>query len=151
MHCELDIRAAGVHSDFTHDRQCHVAHHLILAVTERLCGGHRDAVARVDAHRVKVLDGADDDHIVLAIPHHLQFVLLPAKDGLLHQHLARGGGGQSSGNDVVQLFGGVRDAASGTSQRKGRTDDERVGGGFRKSKGILHGRNHRASGHGESN
>ena len=49
----------------------------------------RDAVAGVHAHRVDVLDAADDDDVVGLVAHHLQLELLPAEHRLLDQHLVR--------------------------------------------------------------
>ena len=65
-----------------------VAQALVLDVGQGLLGRHGDGVAGVDAHRVDVLDGADDDHVVLVVAHHLEFELLPADHRLLEQHLA---------------------------------------------------------------
>ena len=45
------------------------------------------AATCVDAHGVQVFDGADDDHIVGHVPHHLQLELLPPDQALLDQHL----------------------------------------------------------------
>ncbi len=45
-------------------------------------------VARVHAHRVEVLDRADDHDVVVDVAHHLHLVLFPADDRLLDQHLA---------------------------------------------------------------
>ena len=84
---ELNVRAAGLHANLANDRDGGISHHLVLLVGERLSRRHRDAVARVDAHGVEVLDGADDDHVVVDVPHHLQLELLPALDGLLDEHL----------------------------------------------------------------
>ena len=52
-----------------------------------LGGGDGDGVAGVDAHGVHILDGADDDHVVRQVAHHLQLILLPAQQRLLDQHL----------------------------------------------------------------
>jgi hypothetical protein len=67
-----------------------VAHHLVLAVGERHRRRHRDRVAGVHAHRIEVLDRADDDDVVGAVAHHLELVLLPAEQRALDQHLVHG-------------------------------------------------------------
>src|SRR5437899_9461155 len=41
----------------------------------------------VHAHRVEVLDGADDHDVVVLVAHQLQLVLLPPQDRLLQEHL----------------------------------------------------------------
>src|SRR5207237_1131156 len=59
-------------------------------VAERHLRRDRDRVARVHAHRVDVLDRADDDDVVLAVAHDLELELVPAEDGFLDEHLADG-------------------------------------------------------------
>ena len=59
-----------------------LAQALVLDVGEGLLGRHGDGVAGVDAHGIDVLDGADDDHVVLEVAHDLQLELLPADDAL---------------------------------------------------------------------
>jgi hypothetical protein len=61
------------------------------------------AVARVDAHRIDVLDRADDHDVVGVIAHHLELELAPAEHRLLQQHLADRGGLQPSADDSVDL------------------------------------------------
>ena len=58
---------------------------------ERLRGGDGDAVAGVDAHRVEVLDRADDHGVVGAVAHHLHLELFPADDALLDEDRVRPG------------------------------------------------------------
>ena len=86
---ELDVAAARRHADLADDADGRVAHHLVLAVGERHRGRDRDRVAGVDAHRVEVLDRADDHDVVRAVAHHLELELLPADDAALDQHRAR--------------------------------------------------------------
>ena len=61
---ELDVGAAGLDADLADDREGGVAHQLVFLVGQGLGGRHRDRVAGVHAHRVEVLDRADDDHVV---------------------------------------------------------------------------------------
>ena len=63
---ELDIAAAGLDANLAQHRQRGVAHHLEFLVGERQRRRHGDGIARVHAHRVDVLDRADDDAIVRA-------------------------------------------------------------------------------------
>ena len=63
---------------------------LVFLVGQRLGRRDGDGVAGMDAHRVEVLDGADDDDVVRLVAHHLQFVLLPADERLLDEDLAIG-------------------------------------------------------------
>ena len=90
IHGELDVAAAGVDADLANDRDGGVAHHLVLAVGERHRRRHGDRVAGVHAHRIEVLDRADDHDVVVAVAHHLELELLPADDAPLDQHLVTG-------------------------------------------------------------
>ena len=55
-----------------------VAQLLVEPVGQRLLRRDRDAVAGVHAHRVDVLDRADDHDVVVAVAHHLELELAPA-------------------------------------------------------------------------
>ena len=46
----------------------------------------------VNAERIEIFDGADDDHIVLGVTHHFQFKLFPTGNRLFNQDLMRGRG-----------------------------------------------------------
>ena len=105
---ELDVGSAGLDPDGPDDGQRGVAEALILDVGEGLLGRHGDGVAGVDAHRVDVLDGADDDDVVLEVAHHLELELLPADDALLEQHLMGGRGVEAGLDDGVELLLGGR-------------------------------------------
>ena len=80
----------------------------------------------MNAYGVKVLHGADGDHVAHAVPHGLKFDLLPAEDGPLHQNLGDGRGVQAGLGDDTQfrLVGGG--AAAGAAQGKGGTDDDGI-------------------------
>ena len=100
----------------TPDRADHrdrlVAQLLVLAVGERLLRRDRDRVAGVHAHRVDVLDRADDHDVVVAVAHHLELELAPADHRLLDQHLADRAGGQALGHELAELGLGAGDAAA---------------------------------------
>ena len=61
---ELDVAAAGVDPDRADDVDADVAHPLVLAVGQGQGRRDGDGVAGVHAHRVDVLDRADDDDVV---------------------------------------------------------------------------------------
>ena len=88
IHRELDVRTPRLHADLPDDGEGRVAHELVFLVGQRQGGGDGDRVPRVDAHRVEVLDGADDDHVVGQVSHDLELELLPADDRLLDEDLA---------------------------------------------------------------
>ena len=63
---ELHVRAARIDADLAQHRDRGVAHHLIFFVGQRQRRRDGDGVARMHAHRVDILDGADDDAVVRA-------------------------------------------------------------------------------------
>jgi len=101
---ELHVGAAGFDADFAHDADGGVAHGLVFAVREGLRGGDGDGIAGVDAHRVHVLDGADDDDVVGEVAHDLEFEFLPAEDRFFDEALVDGREVKAAGEDFEQLF-----------------------------------------------
>ena len=85
---ELDVRAARLDADRADHRDRCVAELLVGLVGQRQLRRDGDRVAGVDAHRVEVLDRADDDDVVVPVADHLELELVPALDRLLDQHLA---------------------------------------------------------------
>ena len=85
-------------------RERAVAHHLILAVGQGLRGRDGDGIAGVHAHRVEVLDRADDDAVVRQVAHHLQLEFLPAERALFDQHFVNRGEVEAALQNFVQLF-----------------------------------------------
>ncbi len=77
----------------------------------------------MDAHRVDVLDGADDHHVVVAVAHHLELELAPAQHRLLDQHLVDRAGGEPLGDDLREFRFVVGDAPAVSAQREGGPDD----------------------------
>ena len=75
------------------------------------------------AHRVDVLDRADDDHVVGVVAHHLQLELPPADHGLVEQNLPDRRGLEPDRDDPLELTGAARDAAAATAEREGGTHD----------------------------
>ena len=100
-----------------------VAHDLIFLVGQRQRRGDGDGIAGVDAHRVDVLDRADDDAIVRLVADHLHLEFLPAEHALLDQHFVGRRGVDAALDDLDELGLVVGDAAAGAAQREGRADD----------------------------
>ena len=86
---ELHVRAAGVDADLAQHRDRRVAHDLVFLVGQRLRRRDGDRVAGVHAHRVEVLDRADDDAVVLPVAHDLHLEFFPAEQRFLDQQLVR--------------------------------------------------------------
>ena len=120
VHRELDVAAAGLDADLADDRHRGVAHPLVLAVAERHRRRDRDRVAGVHAHRIDVLDRADDHHVVRVVAHHLELVLLPAEHAALDEHLVHRRELEPAPHDLLVLLAVVRDAAAGAAEREGR-------------------------------
>ena len=84
---ELDVRAARVDADRADDRDRRVAQLLVRLVAQRHLRRDGDRVAGVHAHRVEVLDRADDHDVVGLVAHDLELELVPAAHRLLDEHL----------------------------------------------------------------
>ncbi|KAG1249077.1 hypothetical protein G6F68_013531 [Rhizopus microsporus] len=63
---ELHVRATGIDADLAQHGDGGIAQALVLLVGQGLRRGHGDRVTGVHAHRVQVLDRADDDAVVRA-------------------------------------------------------------------------------------
>ena len=125
MNRELHVRSARGHTDPARGGEGGLTEPLVRGVGERLLRRDRPRVAGVHAHRVKVLDRADDDRVPCAVDHHLELVLLPAGEVLLDQHLADGAGSEAVCDRLGQLRPCVCDPAAGAPERERRADDRR--------------------------
>ncbi len=123
---ELHVGAAGIHSDLAQHRNGCVAHDLVFLVRQRLRRGHGDGVAGMHAHRIEVLDRADDDAVVLAVAHHLHLELFPAEQGLLDQHLGGRRQVEAAVDDLLELLDVVGHAAAGAAHGEAGADDHRI-------------------------
>ena len=122
---ELHVRAAGLDADLAQHRDRGVAHDLIFLVGERQRRRDRDRIAGMHAHRIDVLDRADDDAIVGLVADHLHLVLLPAEHRFLDQHFGGRRGVEAALDDLDELLVVVGDAAAGAAERERRPDDRR--------------------------
>ena len=121
---ELDIGAAGLHPDFPHDGQGGVAQGLVFAVGQGLGRGHGDGIAGVDPHGVEVLDGTDDDHVVLFVAHDLELVLLPAQEAALEHDLGIEAQVEAADAEFGELLLVVGHAAAGAAEGEARAHDD---------------------------
>ncbi len=135
---ELHVRPAGLDADTPDAGECGVAHLLVLDVGQRLNGSDRDRVARVHAHRVDVLDAADDHAVVGVVTHDLELELLPAVHRLLDEDLADRARRETVGRNPFELLWRRRDAGSTPSEDVGRTDDGRKTDVGDHDTGFLH-------------
>ena len=75
------------------------------------------------AHRIDILDRADDDAVVVLVADDLHFVLLPAEHRFLDQHFASGRGIEPALDDLEKLLAVIGDAAAGAAKGEGGTND----------------------------
>ena len=135
---ELDVGAACFDADFTQHRDARVAHDLIFLVGQGQRRRDRDRIPGVDAHRVHILDRADDDGIVRPVADHLHLIFLPAEDGFLDQHLVGRRGLEAAADDVLELLAIIGDAAAGAAQREAGADDGREPDMLQCRHGVIH-------------
>ena len=129
---ELDVRAAGLDPDGAHDGERRVAQLLVGLVREGHLRRDRDRVAGVHAHRVEVLDRADDDRVVVPVSHDLELELVPAEQRLLDEHLADRALAERSVEQLFELLGRARRATTVAAERESRAEDDRERQRFRK-------------------
>ncbi len=122
---ELHVRAAALDADLAQHRDRCVAHELIFLVRQRLRRRDGDGIPRVHAHRVQVLDRADDDAVVVAVADNLHLEFLPADHRLLEQDLAGRGRIEAARDDRLELLAVVGDAAAAAAERERRPDHRR--------------------------
>src|SRR5215207_3078437 len=77
----------------------------------------------MDAHRVEVLDRADDHAVAGRVGHDLELVLLPTLERALDDHLADRARGQTAPYRGLQLLTRAREAAAGPAERERGPDD----------------------------
>ena len=64
----------------------------------------------MDAHCVEILDRADDDNVVVDIPHDLEFVFFPTHDRDFDQDLVNRTQLETACDNLIKLFTVVGDA-----------------------------------------
>ncbi len=98
---------------------------MVLAIGQRERGRDGNAVAGVHAHRVDVLDRTDDDEVVGAVAHHLEFVFLPADHRLLDENLVDGAQLDAPLDQFAELLEVVGDASTDAAHRERRSQNRR--------------------------
>mmetsp|Transcript_2844 Transcript_2844/g.8482 ORF Transcript_2844/g.8482 Transcript_2844/m.8482 type:complete len:686 (+) Transcript_2844:1556-3613(+) len=121
----LDVGPTAFDAHFPDNSHRGIPQTLILFVGDGLHRRNGDRITSMHAHRVHILDGANDDHIISQVPHHLQLVLLPPKQRLLDLHLRRHRRIQAALANLQKLVHIVRNTTARPSQRERRSDDER--------------------------
>src|SRR5690606_41779448 len=67
----------------------HIPHFLISGVRKCHCWSNGDRIPGMNTHGIHVLNGTNNDHIVIGIPQEFQFVFLPSQNSLIDQYLMR--------------------------------------------------------------
>ena len=124
---ELDVGAAGLDTHGADDGGSGVAELLVGLVRQGHLRGDGDGVAGVDAHRVEVLDRADDDDVVAPVADHLELELVPAADALLDEYLADRALPEAELDLGAQLERRRDEAAAMAAERERGTHDGRQG------------------------
>ena len=120
---ELDVRAAALHTDGADHRDRRVAELLVSVIGERHLGRDRHAVARVHAHRIDVLDRADDHDVVEPVAHDLQLEFVPTAYRLLDENLSDRALCEAELDLPPELVARLDETAAVTAQRECRSDD----------------------------
>ncbi len=84
----------------------------------------------MDAHWIEILDGADDDAVVLAVAHDLHFELLPAEERFIDKDFGNWREIQAPGDDLFILLTVVSYASALSAEGESGADDERKGSNF---------------------
>ena len=95
-------------------------------------------IAGMHAHRVDILDRADDDGIVRAVADHLHLIFLPADQALVDQHFRRRRGLQTRPHDPLIFLAVVSNSAARPAKREARPDHRGQANSFQRSRGFLH-------------
>ena len=74
-------------------------------------------------HRIKILNGADNDAIVILVSDHLHFIFLPANERLIDEQFIGGRKLKAASTDLLKFLTVVGDAAATAAQGKRRPDD----------------------------
>ena len=96
---------------------------LVFLVGQRQRRGHRDRIAGVDAHRIDILNRADDDAVVGLVADNLHLEFFPAEKALVDQDLRDRRGGKAGAHDLFIFLDIIRDTAACPAERIGGPDN----------------------------
>ena len=82
-------------------------------------------IAGVNAHRIEILDRANNDAVVGLVADDLHLEFLPAEHALLDQHLVGRRSVDAALDDVDELALGIGEATAGATHGEARADDRR--------------------------
>ena len=93
----------------------------------------------MDAHRIKIFDGANDDAIVVLVADDFHLKLFPAQHGFFYQHRMYGRCGQAAFHQFLEFILIIGNAAAGAAHGKRRADDGRQFHHVQGDHGFFHG------------
>src|ERR1700676_1117003 len=96
------------------------------SLSVRVCAGATVIESPVDAHRIEVLNRADDHEVVANIAHHLELIFLPANDRFLDERLMDRARIERAGDGIGELLVIVGNRAARTAERERWPDDDRI-------------------------
>ncbi|AEM40103.1 hypothetical protein KVU_0264 [Ketogulonicigenium vulgare WSH-001] len=123
VHRPLHVRAARLDADLAQHGDRAVAHDLVFFVGQRQGRGDGDAVAGVHAHRIDVLDRADDDGVIRFVADHFHLVFFPTQQRFIDQDLTHGRGIHAGMAVMFVFFAVIGHAAAGAAKGKGGADN----------------------------
>ena len=138
MNGELDIGAAGGDAHAVENQPRHIPQPLNLLVSQGLRGGNSDAVARMHAHWIQILNRADDDEIAFGIAHQLKLIFLPAQQTLIDQNLASRTLMNPIGHHLTQFLLAVGHAAASAAHGERRANQNGIANLRGKFNRLLH-------------
>ena len=122
----MDIASPRKIANAAHHLDGHVAHALEGAVAQGHGWCHGDAVARMDAHRIKVLNRTHDGDIVIGVPKKLELEFFPTQEGLVDHDLVDGTQMKSACQLLLKGIFVVHHSCTSSAQRVGRPDAQWV-------------------------
>src|SRR5699024_5015478 len=125
LYGKLYIAASGKGANGAHHFDGRITQHLILFVGEGLCRGYGNRIAGMYAQRVDVLDGTDNDNVVIFIAQQLNFKFLPAEDRFFNEYAVNRTHFQSAAYFFFKLIFRPNDTAAGPAHSKGRPNNNR--------------------------
>ena len=138
MQCILHITTA-FDLQFTNDLNSRIVQLLLLLGLQSHDGRHNDRVTGMNTNRVDVFHTADGNGMVSGVTHDLKLNLLIALNTLLNQNLVYRRQLKGIQTDLNQFFLVVCEAATGTAQSKGRTQNNRIANAQSSFLGFLDG------------
>ena len=90
------------------------------------------------AHRVYILNRADDDCVIRGVAHHFHFIFFPAQEALINQDLIDRGSVQAGFAKMLVILSVIGHAAACTAQGEGRANNRGQANIIKRGHTLLH-------------